>query len=108
MRFIRSTTRLSSTLAENLEKASRFSPRDKIISAPAIRDQQKDEVCFSVESKTRVNFMFQGQKEQYREMFLKPNRKLQAQQRIEQMTGRAEQSKRSQRDIMDRMSVGLS
>lgn len=45
MRFIRTTQsclRLSSSLAENVEQASRFSDKDKMVKAPAIRGKQSE------------------------------------------------------------------
>ncbi|KAI6174663.1 28S ribosomal protein S35, mitochondrial [Aphelenchoides bicaudatus] len=43
--------------------------------------------------------------EEFREMFLKPNRKLQTQLRIEQMTGRGDKETRSNTDIINRLAV---
>jgi hypothetical protein len=40
-------------------------------------------------------------------MFLMPKRKLSARLRIEQMTGRAQEDTRSDRDILERMAVSI-
>ncbi|CAD5231600.1 unnamed protein product [Bursaphelenchus xylophilus] len=80
--------RFSSTLAERLALASSNSAKE----TPEVENLR-------IESET------DKENEPFRELFIKPKRKLQTQLTIERMTGRAEQLKFSKVDIMDRIAV---
>ncbi|CAD5225081.1 unnamed protein product [Bursaphelenchus okinawaensis] len=82
------TCRLSSTLAERIAFAGSNAAKD----SPEAENLR-------IESETDQD------NAPFREIFLKPKRKLQSQLLIERMTGRAEEVKYSQVDIMDRIAV---
>ncbi|KAK0410922.1 hypothetical protein QR680_005395 [Steinernema hermaphroditum] len=84
-----SSVRTEATLAEKMKRA-----------AMGI-DQQETEAV----QRERVENELDDKGEPFREAFVKPKRKLNAQLQLERMTGRAEVEKFSRTDLMDRLAV---